>query len=136
MNNKNRILAIAPALVLGIGLALPAFAQNTSTSSSMPASASMDRAGQDTAGAAKNAYVGTATALDDTKITTAVKAAFASGKDIKSIHIHVATSAGVVTLRGRVQNADMSARVESIARNTTGVRSVTNNLRVSAPTQN
>jgi hyperosmotically inducible periplasmic protein len=136
MNNKNRILAIAPALVLGIGLALPAFAQNTSTSSSMPASASMDRAGQDTAGAAKNAYVGTATALDDTKITTAVKAAFASGKDIKSNHIHVATSAGVVTLRGRVQNADMSARVESIARNTTGVRSVTNNLRVSAPTQN
>lgn len=124
---------MVPAMVLGIGLALPALAQNTSTSSSIPASASMDRAGQDTAGAAKNAYVGTATALDDTKITTAVKAAFASGKGIKSNHIHVTTSAGVVTLRGRVKNSDMSARVESIAKNTTGVRSVTNDLRVPSP---
>jgi osmotically-inducible protein OsmY len=90
----------------------------------------MHRAGQNTEGAAKNAYVGTVTAADDTEITTKVKAALASGKGIKSNHIHVATTAGMVTLKGRVQNSDMSARVEAIARNTKGVRGVTNDLRI------
>ena len=94
----------------------------------------MHRAGEDTEGAAKNAYVGTATALSDTTITTKVKTAFASGKDIKSNDIHVTTSAGVVTLSGQVQNSDMAARVVAIARNTKGVRGVTNDLRVSSPT--
>jgi hypothetical protein len=32
MNSKNKILAMVPAMMLGIGLAIPAFAQNTSTS--------------------------------------------------------------------------------------------------------
>ncbi|MGO9607649.1 MAG: BON domain-containing protein [Candidatus Binataceae bacterium] len=59
-----------------------------------------------------------------------MKAAFASGKDIHSNLIHVSTTAGVVTLHGRVQSSEMSARVESIARNTTGVRGVNNDLRV------
>jgi hypothetical protein len=90
-----------------------------------------------TEGAAKNAYVGAATALSDTTITTKVKAAFASGKDIKSNDIHVTTTAGVVKLSGQVQNSDMAARVVAIARNTKGVRSVTNDLRVpSSASQN
>jgi hyperosmotically inducible periplasmic protein len=134
MNSKNKILAIVPAIALGIGLAIPAFAQNSSASAQVPASTSMHRAGEDTEGAAKNAYTGTATALSDTTITTKVKAAFASGKDIKSNDIHVTTTAGVVTLGGEVQNSDMAARVVAIARNTTGVRGVTNDLRVSSPT--
>jgi hyperosmotically inducible protein len=131
MNSKHKILAVVPVIALGIGLALPAFAQDTSASAPVPASTSMHRAGNDTEGAAKNAYTGTATALSDTTITTKVKAAFASGKDIKSNDIHVTTTAGVVTLGGQVQNSDMAARVVAIARNTSGVRSVTNDLRVS-----
>lgn len=131
MNSKQKILAVVPVIALGIGLALPAFAQDTSASAPVPASTSMHRAGNDTEGAAKNAYTGTATALSDTTITTKVKAAFASGKDIKSNDIHVTTTAGVVTLGGQVQNSDMAARVVAIARNTSGVRSVTNDLRVS-----
>ena len=133
MNNGHRILAMVPAIALGIGLAIPAFAQNSSARAQVPASTSMHRAGEDTEGAAKNAYTGTATALSDTTITTKVKAAFASGKDIKSNDIHVTTTAGVVKLSGQVQNSDMAARVVAIARNTSGVRDVTNDLRVSSP---
>ncbi|MGO9605242.1 MAG: BON domain-containing protein [Candidatus Binataceae bacterium] len=130
MNSKKKLMAMIPAMVLGIGLAIPALAQDASAPVS--ASTSMDRAGSDTTGAAKNAYTGTVTALSDTKITTEVKAAFASGKDIESNHIHVKTVAGIVTLRGRVQSPDMSSRVESIARNASGVRGVNNDLRVSS----
>ena len=134
MNCTHKILAMVPAMALGIGLAIPAFAQDSSASAPVPASTSMHRAGEDTEGAAKNAYVGTVTAVDDTTITTKVKTAFASGKDIKSNDIHVTTTAGVVKLSGQVQNSDMAARVVAIARNTKGVRGVTNDLRVSSPT--
>jgi osmotically-inducible protein OsmY len=94
----------------------------------------MHRAGENTEGAAKNAYVGTVTAISDTTITTKVKTALASGKGIKSNDIHVTTTAGVVTLSGQVQNPHMAARVVAIARNTKGVRGVTNDLRVPSST--
>ena len=137
MRNKNTILAMVPAIALGIGLAIPALAQDASTSPPVPASTSMHQAGKNTESAAKNAYVGTATALEDTKITTKLKTAFASGKDINSNDIHVTTTAGVVTLDGKVQNTNMAARVEAIATKTEGVRGVTNNLQVpSASSQN
>jgi osmotically-inducible protein OsmY len=137
MKNKNTILAMVPAIALGIGLAIPALAQDASTSPPVPASTSMHQAGENTESAVKNAYVGTATALEDTKITTKLKTAFASGKDINSNDIHVTTTAGVVTLDGKVQNTDMAARVEAIATKTEGVRGVTNNLQVpSASSQN
>src|ERR1700683_4597419 len=131
MKSTNRILAMAPAMAFCIGLAIPALAQNTSTSPPVPASTSMRQAGHDTEGAAKNAYAGTATALSDTTITAKVKTAFASGKNIKSNDIHVATTAGVVTLSGQVQNSRTVARVVAIARNTKGVRGVNNDLQVS-----
>ena len=130
MNSKHRILAMLPAMALGIGLAIPALAQDTSSSSSVPASTSMHRAAEHTEGAVTNAYDGTATALRDTKITTKVKAAFATGKGIDSNDIHVTTTAGVVTLGGEVKNSAMAARLVAIAKNTEGVRAVTDDLRV------
>ncbi len=129
MNYKNKILALVPAMVLGIGLAIPALAQDNPP---VAAGTSMHQAGEDTEGAAKNAYQGTVRALDDTTITTKVKAAFATGKGIDSNDIHVSTTAGVVTLGGHVQNSYMASRVEEIARNTNGVRGVNNDLHVSA----
>jgi hyperosmotically inducible protein len=132
MKNIKTVLAMVPAMALGIGLAIPVFAQDASTSPPVSASTSMHRAGEDTESAAKNAYAGTATALEDTKITTKVKTAFASGKDINSNDIHVTTTAGVVTLDGKVQNSGMATRIVAIAKNTEGVRGVTNDLRVSS----
>jgi len=132
MKIKNKILAALPALTLAVGLAIPSLAQDANTSPPVPASTSMHRAGADTTGAVKNAYMGTVTAADDTKITTKVKAALAGGKDISSKDIHVTTAAGVVALEGKVQSSEMAARVDAIARNAEGVRGVTNDLQVSA----
>ena len=121
-----------PAMVFGIGLAIPALAQDTSTSPPVPASTSMNQAGEDTQGAVENAYAGTVTALQDTTITSEVKAAFFSDVGIRSTDIHVSTTAGVVTLDGHVQSSDIATHVEAIARNMTGVRDVTNDLQVSS----
>jgi hyperosmotically inducible periplasmic protein len=129
MKNNNKIVfAMVPALALGIALTIPAFAQDAGAP--VPAGTSMHQAGEDTKGAVKNAYTGTVTAAEDTTITTKVKAAFAAGKDIKSGDIHVTTTAGIVTLGGQVQNSETAARAVAIARNTDGVRGVTNDLQV------
>ena len=130
MSSKNKILAIVPAMVLGIALALPALAQDTSGSSGVPASTSMHQAGEDTESAAQNAYHGTVTALDDTRITTEVKTNLAAAKDLRSGQIHVTTVAGVVTLEGRVHDSSVVSRAEAIARDASGVRGVTNKLQV------
>ena len=121
MSSNKEILALVQAVVLGIWLALPAFAQETGGTS---ASTSMHQAGEDTEGAAKNAYHGTATALDDTRITTEVKTDLAAAKDLRSGQIHVTTTAGVVTLRGTVHDSTVASRAEAIARNASGVRGV------------
>ena len=123
MSSKNKVLAIVPALVLGIGLALPAFAQES-------ASSSMDQAGHNTTDAVKNAYQGSVTAVDDTSITTAVKTNLAAAKDLRSGQIHVTTVAGVVTLQGRMHDSEVIARAEAITRDSSGVRMVNNNLQV------
>jgi len=133
MNGKSKVMALVPAMLLGIGIAFPTFAQDTNGSPPVSGSTSMHQAGEDTKGAAKNAYDGTATALDDTKITTAIKTDLAAGKDIKSNDIHVTTTAGIVTLHGNVPNESTAARAGMIARNASGVRGVTNDLQVSPP---
>jgi len=133
MNSKNKILTMVPAMVLGLGLAIPALAQETAANPAPPAaSTSMHQAGQDTEGAVKNTYQGTVTAVNDTRITTEVKTALATAKDLRSGQIHVNTTAGVVTLDGTVNNSNVVARAETIARNADGVRGVTNDLRVSS----
>ena len=125
MSSKSKILAVVPAMVLGVGLAIPAFAQDA-----VPASTSMRQAGDDTEGAVKNAYDGTVTAMDDTTITAAVKTNLAAAKDMRSGQIHVTTTAGVVTLQGRVHDLNVASRAVAIARDASGVRSVTNELQV------
>jgi len=126
MSGKNKILAIAPALVLSIGLALPVFAQDSGVS----ASTSIDQAGHNTTDAVKNAYQGRVTAVDDTTITTAVKTNLAAARDLRSGQVHVTTVAGVVTLQGWMHDPIVIARAEAIARDTSGVRMVTNELQV------
>ena len=129
MSRKTTVLALVQAAVLGIGLTLPVSAQETGGTS---ASNSMHQAGEDTESAAKNAYQGTGTALDDTRITTEVKTDLAAAEDLRSGQISVTTTAGVVTLRGTVHDSAVASRAETIARNASGVRGVQNHLRVSS----
>lgn len=103
MNNYARALAIAAlagATLAGTGCAV--------------------MRGQETAGA----YV------DDTAITTAVKAKFVEDKTVDASAIKVETLNGTVQLSGFAKSSAEKSKAEALARNTKGVRSVKNDLSV------
>jgi hyperosmotically inducible periplasmic protein len=123
---------ILPALVLGMVVAAPSFAQEDTNA---PASQSMHRAGNsaenaasDTGQAIKHAYHSTVTAISDSAITAKVKTALHENKITKGADIHVQTTAGVVTLKGTVPSTDASATAQQVAQQTSGVRAVRNEL--------
>lgn len=72
---------------------------------------------------------GTGEYVDDTVITSKVKAAILGEPSLKSSEINVETFKGVVQLSGFVQSpADINKAVE-VARTVKGVRSVKNDMR-------
>jgi osmotically-inducible protein OsmY len=129
---------LAPSVVLSLGLALPAMAQSdnaaTAGESMSAAGQSIEQAGSDTSAAAREAYRGTVTAVRDTEITAQVKAALHDDRTTEHADIHVSTSAGVVTLHGRVASTDIAMRASELAQNAKGVKEVRNELEVSGPT--
>ena len=73
---------------------------------------------------------GTGEYIDDTVITTKVKAAIFNEPTLKSSEINVETFKGTVQLSGFVKyQADISKAVE-LARNVKGVKSVKNDMRI------
>ncbi len=70
--------------------------------------------------------------IDDALITTEVKAAIATDKDLSAIKIDVDTHDGVVTLSGPAPTVAAKARASEIARNVKGVNSVNNQLTIKA----
>jgi osmotically-inducible protein OsmY len=70
--------------------------------------------------------------VKDTLITLKVKSALLNAGLTTASEIHVSTNAGVVTLKGKVQDAGTSTHVETLARATGGVRDVTNHLQVAS----
>ena len=73
---------------------------------------------------------GTGEYVDDTVITTKVKAAVLNEPTLKSAEINVETFKGVVQLSGFVRSqADISKAVE-VARGVPGVKSVKNDMRL------
>jgi hyperosmotically inducible periplasmic protein len=66
--------------------------------------------------------------IDDTAITTAVKARFVENKQVDAVSIKVETLNGEVLLSGFAKDATERMTAESIARNTKGVRSVANQI--------
>lgn len=102
MNLKSALLAIASATAL---VALPGCAVVR---------------GQQTVGS----YV------DDSAITTAVKAEFVKDKTVDAAAISVETLQGTVQLSGFAKSAAEKSNAERIARGVKGVRSVKNELAV------
>lgn len=76
--------------------------------------------GQETVGA----YV------DDTAITTSVKARFVDNKDVDATSIRVETLNGTVMLSGFAKSATEKSTAESIARGVNGVKSVRNEIAI------
>jgi hyperosmotically inducible protein len=68
--------------------------------------------------------------VDDTWITTKVKAQFVENKQVSATDIHVKTVNGVVELTGAAKSTDESSKAASLARGVKGVKSVTNNIKV------
>jgi hyperosmotically inducible protein len=68
--------------------------------------------------------------VDDTAITTSVKAKLTAEKAANLTRIDVDTTNQVVTLNGIVESADQKARAEQLARQVGGVKSVKNNLQI------
>ena len=69
-------------------------------------------------------------AVDDSVITTKVKAALLADPDIKGTDVSVETKGGEVTLTGTVKSQAQMDRVQKIALNTDGVKGVQNKVAV------
>lgn len=118
--NRKVSLKLVPGILLSAALAGPAFAQN--------ATQSMKNAGNSAENAVSHAWQGTKTAVKDTDITAKVKIALHNDRLTKGQDIHVDTHDDIVTLTGYAP-ADAARQAVHIARNTTGVAGVNNNIR-------
>lgn len=131
MKNEYAFKLVVPAILFGMVLSVPSFAQDEPASQSMhQAGEKVEQAGSDTAAAAKDAYRGTERAVKDTTITAEVKTALARDKNVRASEIHVDTVAGVVTLNGNVPSTEMAEHAAQLAERSKGVRSVNNQLMV------
>ena len=68
--------------------------------------------------------------VDDSTITTKVKAAFIRDPVVKAFQVDVKTFKGTVQLSGFVDTAEQKSRAATIAAGVAGVRDVVNNVTV------
>lgn len=71
--------------------------------------------------------------IDDATLTTRVKAKLADDPVVSAMAIQVETLKGVVQLSGFAKSADERAQAEALAKSTSGVTSVRNDIIVRAP---
>lgn len=81
-------------------------------------------------GCATAANPGLQRAIDDAKVTTEVKTVFLNHPSLAIARIDVETSAGVVTLSGRVTSKDEEATAIALARTVKGVVDVKSTLQI------
>jgi hyperosmotically inducible protein len=132
MKTKSSLKFIAPAALLGLAMAMPAFAQESAGDAMHSAGDNLKQAGSDTAAAAEDAYTGTKIEVKDTTISAKVKRAMHDDQMVSGADIHVSTSAGVVTLKGQVSSREAAAHAGDVAAGVKGVRRVDNQLMVSS----
>ena len=70
--------------------------------------------------------------IDDAAITAKVKSALIAEPNVPGMMINVDTTAGQVTLRGRVENRTQAERAVEVARGVEGVQRVDNQLSTNA----
>lgn len=71
-------------------------------------------------------------AISDTGITAKVKAKYLGDDRLKSAHIKVVTTNGVVTLTGSAPSSDTKSAAEELAQSVEGVKSVDDQLKTAA----
>ncbi len=133
MKRKYSFRLAVPTVLLGLAMAMPAFAQDESSHDAMhSAGANMKQAGSDTAAAAEDVYTGTKRAVKDVTITAKVKKALHDDPAVGPSDIHVSTKTGVVTLTGQVSTREAADRAQELAAHTNGVKRVDNQLMVTS----
>lgn len=80
--------------------------------------------------ASTSTHEGTGQYIDDSVITTKVKAAILNEPNLKSAEINVETFKGVVQLSGFVSSREAENKALELARNVSGVTSVRNDMRL------
>jgi osmotically-inducible protein OsmY len=80
--------------------------------------------------ASTRTHEGTGEYVDDTVITTKVKAAILNEPTLKSAEINVETYKGVVQLSGFVSSQAAQGKAVEVARTVGGVKSVKNDMRL------
>jgi hyperosmotically inducible periplasmic protein len=70
--------------------------------------------------------------VDDSAITTRIKADFAKDSDVSAMKIHVDTDHGIVKLTGKAKSQSEAGKAETIAKGVKGVVSVNNAITVGA----
>lgn len=83
---------------------------------------------QSTGPASPSTSVGTE--IDDTVITAAIKSAFISTPEVKSLDLQVETRKGEVQLSGFVDSQGQIDRATAVAQNVSGVKSVQNKMAI------
>ncbi|PWF55221.1 BON domain-containing protein [Massilia glaciei] len=73
---------------------------------------------------------GTGQYIDDTIITSKVKAALAADPDVKATEVNVETFKGDVQLSGFVSSPEHVQKAVELTRNIEGVKSVKNDMRI------
>jgi len=68
--------------------------------------------------------------IDDSTLTTRVKAKFAADSTVSLMAINVETLKGEVQLSGFAKNAEERQRAETLARSTSGVAAVRNDIAI------
>jgi osmotically-inducible protein OsmY len=131
MNSSYSGWTLMTAAILSFGIAVPALAQSNSTPASTlmhSAGQSMKNAGSNTWAATKDTYHAAKNALRDTETTAKVKLALHRDPTTHPYDIDVTTTAGVVTLQGKIPSHDVEVRAEKLAMETKGVRRVRNGM--------
>jgi hypothetical protein len=72
-------------------------------------------------------------AIDDSMITTKVKAAIVAEPTLSALDIKVKTNDGVVTLSGTIDAPDKAERAKQLAQTVDGVKTINNELVVKSP---
>ena len=68
--------------------------------------------------------------IDDTTITTKVKAGILNEPSLRELDVSVKTTHGVVELAGLVDSPEAAGKASAIAQNVAGVQGVRNNLKL------
>lgn len=124
------------AVAVAAAFALPAFAQQQNLPSSQERAQNREKVqdklptAEERAGNRSEVSKSAAGAALTTKVKTALAKDAGMGT---TTSINVDSADGVVTLKGKVNSAEMKKKAEEIAKKVDGVKSVKNQLRVEAP---